>query len=830
MTGDRVGRRLGKYEIQAEIGRGGMGTVYLAYDPLLDRRVAVKVLAPHLVWEEGFVERFLREARAAARLKHPNIVTIYDVGQEVNYYYIVMEYVEGQTLSQVIKKRAALPPAEVVALLRPLADALDYAHRQGLVHRDMKPANIMVATGGDRTPNGRASQVTLTDFGIARAAEETRLTTTGTVVGTPEYMSPEQARGEHVDRLTDLYSLAVVAYEMLGGQTPFSGTTPQGVLYKHVFEPPPPVCRLQPGLPAGVEPVLARGLAKDPAERYPTATAFVEALAGASAQVPLTREEQPIGAISESGPAAPPKRSQAVAEPPVKTPVAAPEPPTALMGSDKAAAAVPAVVEPLPQQPAEGRPQQALPAVGRPVGQRQASRVVWLVVGLIVLVGIALGALLIVAMTGGENGEQSPAVLTSTRQPQPVAATQSAPPSSIPSPVVPEPAPPFECADDLGCMTIGPKEPILIAYMLVLSGPDAALGVDAQRGVEMAAGDRKGILGHPIDLVGQDTLCSAEGGQAAATKLSADPRLVAAVGTSCSSEARAAIPIMCRAGIPMVSPSNTSPDLTAPNRPPGYYCYLRTAHNDQAQGKAAADFAWQELKVTRVATLHDGSPYSRALQQVFADEFVRLGGTITAQQAVEANQTDMKPVLTGIADTKPELLYYPLFLTAGAAVTRQARQTPGLEQVHLMGADGLFSPDFLKTAGEPAIHMLLSSPDLSGYGDRYQDFVKRYRDRYGELPIAPFHATAYDAAMMIFAAVEKVAVQEPDGTLHIPRRGLVQELFATRGFPGLTGKLACNELGDCTDPVIAVYEVTSADPARWNPGAGPENNPRKIWP
>jgi branched-chain amino acid transport system substrate-binding protein len=190
----------------------------------------------------------------------------------------------------------------------------------------------------------------------------------------------------------------------------------------------------------------------------------------------------------------------------------------------------------------------------------------------------------------------------------------------------------------------------------------------------------------------------------------------------------------------------------------------------------------------------------------------------------------MKPVLTGIADTKPELLYYPLFLTAGAAVTRQVRQTPGLEQVHLMGADGLFSPDFLKTAGEPAIHMLLSSPDLSGYGDQYQDFVKWYRDRYGEPPIAPFHANAYDAAMMIFAAVEKVAVQEPDGTLHIPRRGLVQELFATRGFPGLTGKLACNELGDCADPVIAVYEVTSADPARWNPGAGPENNPRKIWP
>jgi len=305
---------------------------------------------------------------------------------------------------------------------------------------------------------------------------------------------------------------------------------------------------------------------------------------------------------------------------------------------------------------------------------------------------------------------------------------------------------------------------------------------------------------------------------------------VAAVGTSCSSEARVAIPIMCRAGIPLISPSNTAPELTAPDRSPEYYCYLRTAHNDRLHGKAAADFAWEVLKVTRAATIHDGSVYSRALQQIFIDEFVTLGGTVTAQEAVEAGQTDVRPVLVGIAGTKPELLYYPLFVTAGAAVTRQARQAPGLEQVRLMGADGLFSPDFLKAAGEPVIHMLFSSPDLSGYGDRYQEFVKRYLDRYGELPVAPYHASAYDAAMMIFAAVEKVAVQEPDGTLHIPRRGLLQALFATRGFSGLTGELTCNELGDCANPVIAVYEAFSADPASWNPGAGPENNPRRIWP
>ena len=181
-----VGTRLGKYEIHAEIGRGGMGAVYRGYDPALDRNVAVKVLAPHLVWAKESVQRFVREARAAARLKHLGIVTIYDVGQEGGWYYFVMEYLEGETLNEFVEHRGRLLPVEVIRVLRPLADALDYAHHRGLVHRDVKPGNVIVGPEG---------QVTLTDFGIARAAQETRLTATGTIVGTPEYMSPEQVRG-----------------------------------------------------------------------------------------------------------------------------------------------------------------------------------------------------------------------------------------------------------------------------------------------------------------------------------------------------------------------------------------------------------------------------------------------------------------------------------------------------------------------------------------------------------------------------------------------------------------------------------------------------------
>jgi len=270
MDNNLIGTRLGKYEIQAEIGRGGMGAVYKGYDPMLDRYVAVKVLAPHLVWEQEFVERFLREARAAARLKHAHIVTIHDVGQEGGWYYFVMEYLEGLPLKDVVLERGPLPPDEVLSILRPLAGALDYAHHRGLVHRDIKPANVTVSPGG---------LVTLTDFGIARAAQETRLTRTGTIVGTPEYMSPEQAKGLAVGARSDQYSLAVVAYEMLSGRVPFEAESTLALLHKIAYEPPPPIEQARPDLPAGVGDVLGRALAKEPGDRYPAVGAFVDALA-----------------------------------------------------------------------------------------------------------------------------------------------------------------------------------------------------------------------------------------------------------------------------------------------------------------------------------------------------------------------------------------------------------------------------------------------------------------------------------------------------------------------------------------------------------------------
>jgi serine/threonine protein kinase len=263
-----VGRKLGKYQIMEEIGRGGMATVYKALDAKLQRTVALKVLPEYFHHDPTLIERFKKEATHAAALVHPNIVTIHDVGESEGLLYFAMEYVEGQTLSELIHERGPLQVSEALAILKQVASALDYAHEQGYVHRDVKPTNILI------DERGRA---VLTDFGIVKAADGTSLTRTGTLVGTPEYMSPEQVRGLEVDRRSDVYSLGVVAYEMLAGKAPFGGDT-ASILHSHVYEQPSPLDEVSPKVPVGVAKVVGRALQKDPQERYHTASDLAEAL------------------------------------------------------------------------------------------------------------------------------------------------------------------------------------------------------------------------------------------------------------------------------------------------------------------------------------------------------------------------------------------------------------------------------------------------------------------------------------------------------------------------------------------------------------------------
>ncbi|MGD1986684.1 MAG: branched-chain amino acid ABC transporter substrate-binding protein [Desulfobacterales bacterium] len=365
-----------------------------------------------------------------------------------------------------------------------------------------------------------------------------------------------------------------------------------------------------------------------------------------------------------------------------------------------------------------------------------------------------------------------------------------------------------QAADPMGEVTLRPGEPIHIAYWVVISGPNTSLGTDVVRGIEIAMDDFGGqIKGFPLKLSGQDAGCSAEGGQAAATKLAADPTIVAAIGSTCSSAAKPGVPILWKAGIPTVSPSNTAPFLTDPNRGSGYDGYARTCHNDKIQGAVAAQFAFNEKGLKKAATIHDGSVYAEQLAQVFAATFKKLGGTVTSMEAVSPNDTDMRPVLTKIATGNPDIIYYPIFIAEGGFITRQSKEISGLEKTVLMGADGMFSPDFYKAAGMAAVGMYHSSPDFGAFAGGYQDFLKKHQKKYGEKPIAPFHGHAYDATMMILTAIDKVAVKKGDN-LVIGRKALRDALLATANMQGLTGKINCDQYGDCADPKIAVYQTS----------------------
>jgi beta-lactam-binding protein with PASTA domain/predicted Ser/Thr protein kinase len=254
-----------RYRVEARIGQGGMAEVYRGFDPVLSRTVAIKVLLPQFARDAGFVARFRREAQAAARLNQPNIVGVYDTGSDGDRQYIVMEFVEGRTLAEFLAGGRRLTPMQAVDMTQKIASALGSAHAQGIVHRDIKPGNVMVTRDG---------LVKVMDFGIARMQTDITAPQTSSVIGTPTYLSPEQAQGQAVDARSDLYSLGCVLYELLAGRPPFTGDTPVAIAYKQVNEAPVPPSAHNPDVPPRLDAVVMKCLAKNPANRYQTAEEF----------------------------------------------------------------------------------------------------------------------------------------------------------------------------------------------------------------------------------------------------------------------------------------------------------------------------------------------------------------------------------------------------------------------------------------------------------------------------------------------------------------------------------------------------------------------------
>jgi len=382
--------------------------------------------------------------------------------------------------------------------------------------------------------------------------------------------------------------------------------------------------------------------------------------------------------------------------------------------------------------------------------------------------------------------------------------------------------------DPLGVVRIPKGAPIIIGGYWVISGADTAMGIDSKRGAELAFKDNGDkLLGHPVKLTVEDDLCSAEGGQTAATKLAANPQIFVVLGGACSSAATPAAPILWQQGITNICNACSAPSLTAPDRGAQYDGFGRTIASDIDQGASDAKYMYTEMKAKKIVAIHDGSPYAQQLAAVAAKNFTAMGGTVLSTEAVAPTDVDMHPVLTKIAAEKPDVIYMPIFVAAAAQLLRQSKEVPGLEHTQILGGGSLAAAEFIEAAGPAVVGFKIAYPDVSvdTMGKDYPKFVAEYKKVYGEAPISGYHANAYDAAMMAIDAIKKVGKTDKDGNLYIGKKAFHDAIFAVK-FAGLSGPIACDTHGQCAKFKPAVYEFVSADPKTFSMG----KNPKKIWP
>jgi branched-chain amino acid transport system substrate-binding protein len=386
---------------------------------------------------------------------------------------------------------------------------------------------------------------------------------------------------------------------------------------------------------------------------------------------------------------------------------------------------------------------------------------------------------------------------------------------------------------EFGCVTYASGEPIRVGTLLAISGDVATLGNDSLNGVKLAVDYLDGtfdatpgqLMGHDVQIDSQDDLCAKEGGQSGGTKLASDPTIAWVIGTSCSSSAfGVADKILGDKGIVLISPSNTAAGLTDPATHNPFY--LRTAQNDAIQAKVVADFVFTELGFKNAATIHDESPYAAGLTSGFKTFFEQLGGTVTVEEAIQSTDPDFKPLLTSIAQTKPELIYAPDFNPACALMAKQMLDIAGLKGVKFMGSDGCAASTFFDQAGSAAKGTYMSFPLPSPGGTTsglISDYNKAYKDQFGA-PTAAFNTNAFDAFNVMAEAVKKVAIEGDDGSLTIPRLALKDAAFETVDYQGLTGTLTCISTGDCQSQAavnIGVFLLPDLPIEGGNPDAKP---------
>lgn len=367
---------------------------------------------------------------------------------------------------------------------------------------------------------------------------------------------------------------------------------------------------------------------------------------------------------------------------------------------------------------------------------------------------------------------------------------------------------PVLAQDEAPIVTVSADGEVVVGLGAALSGEGLApLGEDIQRGAELALEDRPtvtvGDKEFPVRLDAQDDQCAAEGGQAVASRFVADPSIVAIVGPMCSSACRAAAPVLDEAGYSSISPSCTAPDLTASD----FTSFNRAVVSDAFQGRVAAEYIFNNLGLTRIATIHDGSPYGEGLVNVLTETFQELGGEVVAADAVNVGDTDFRGLLDDFAAEDPELVYFGGF-AAEAARLAQQRADAGLEEVIFMGADGIVTDEFINLAGNAAEGVYASSAIPSGgNAEAVTAMLERYEEKYGFQPTGPYHTQAYDAFNMILDAVEAVGEVDDAGNLTVDRAALAEYIRSIQDFQGLSGVLNCDGTGECSAADIGIKQV-----------------------
>jgi branched-chain amino acid transport system substrate-binding protein len=764
------GAQLGKYRILDELGSGGFATVYKAVDTTLDREVALKILHPPLLADRRFVQSFRQEARTLAALRHPQIITIYEVGEIEGRLFIAMDLARGASLANEVANRGRIPWNETLALLKPICDALDYAHEQGVVHRDLKPANILI---------GKRRGALLTDFGFAKLLAENpaSMTMSGGIVGTPGYMAPEVWESNAADPPVDIYALGCIVYEMLTGDVLFKGQTPIQAMRAHDRGPQLP-SEWPEGVPSGTAEVLAKALARDSAERYASAGALWQALNELDAQAQAARETARLAELARQEASRREEESrlseELIAQPNVEASIRVPSSEQTYHSEGNRNASTPGYLAPAKQS-------------RRTLG---VIRAIILILALTAIVSVSILLLL-----GDMVGPVFSSIYSGLTR------TDSTSPSNS--------------------VAGGTSNTITIVSSLPRQGAskgqtDAVVNAIKMRFEE----DNYQVCNDKFTINYQDLddATAAKGSWDEATEMAnannvvSNPDAMIYLGPLNSGAAKLSIPILNTSGMVMISPTNTYTGLTKPGKgeagepdkyyPTGKRNYTRMVAADDVQGDAAAKWA-QKLGVKKVYILDDQQVYGKGVADMFEATSKTIGLEVLGHEGIDPKAQNYTSLMTKIKDLGPDMVYFGGIVDNNAGQLLKDMRAVGMasDAVKFMGPDGIETQSFIDGVGaivaEGTYTTIAGLPQLR-LGQKGQDFYKRYKEKF-RIEAQSFGIYGYEAANVAMAALNQVCKKD--------RAAIRDAVLATKDFDGVLGKWSFDQNGDTTLNSVTGYQV-----------------------